>query len=163
MFKKLARVATFTVITALAAGTASASIFGPVNGSGWSIFGPVHGSGWGVNSAGLNGGEGWSIFGPVSGSGWTIECLFNCSGNFDLPAAVKSGVPVLVAKPHMPAMPSQLAGPALVAIHCTFSEDVMLLAKSVDDCEAAGGEVHEKVKAAPRRQIIRATELWSCK
>ncbi len=111
------------------------SIFGPVSGSGWSIFGPVHGSGW-------------SIFGPVNGSGWNIDCLFNCSGNFDLPTAVRSGVPVLVAKPPVAVMPARPAGPALVAVHCTFSEDVMLLAKSVDDCEAAGGEVDEALKAA---------------
>ena len=135
------------------------SIFGPVHGSGWSIFGPVHGSGWDINHDGVNdiggwsifgpvNGSGWSIFGPVNGSGWNIDCLFNCSGNFDLPTAVRSGVPVLVAKPPVAVMPARPAGPALVAVHCTFSEDVMLLAKSVDDCEAAGGEVDEALKAA---------------
>ncbi|MEE9389443.1 MAG: hypothetical protein V3U96_12630 [Paracoccaceae bacterium] len=134
-FMKTMAIAGLMSITVAA--SASASIFGPVNGSGWSIFGPVHGSGWGVSGSVQGGGfgaaqgQGWSIFGPVTGSGWSIFGPVNGSG--------------WGMHPHMMQQPQQ---PALVAIHCTFGEDTLMLAKSVDDCESAGGAVHADVKAA---------------
>lgn len=170
MFEKYTKAASLCAAILLSAGAANAdifnpgsggegwSIFGPVNGSGWSIFGPVHGSGWGVNNAnqaGLPGGEGWSIFGPVHGGGWTIMNPMHGASINPYPSwsifgpvygggwNMGHGVPVM-----MPPMPPRPQQPALVAIHCSFAGDLMLLAKSVDNCEAAGGEVHEAVKAA---------------
>ena len=152
------------------AGAAEASIFGPVYGTGWdinhdgkkdigdwSIFGPVSGTGWSI--FGPVSGTGWSIFGPVSGTGWNIDCLFNCSGNFGL-AAARAGAPVLVARPAAPSapmvmpmvmMPQMQMRPAgglpAGVVQCSFSDDVTLLAKSVSDCEAAGGEVQQSAAA----------------
>lgn len=143
MFEKYTKAASLCAAILLSAGAANAdifnpgsggegwSIFGPVNGSGWSIFGPVHGGGWTImnpmHGASINPYPSWSIFGPVYGGGWNMG----------------HGVPVM-----MPPMPPRPQQPALVAIHCSFAGDLMLLAKSVDNCEAAGGEVHEAVKAA---------------
>ncbi|HGG06018.1 MAG TPA: hypothetical protein ENK28_11210 [Aliiroseovarius sp.] len=130
------------------------SIFGPVNGSGWSIFGNVNGSGWGVGPAGPQGGNGWSIFGPVNGSGWSIFGPVNGSGwgVNQGPATAPRGIPVMIvplggmlaAQP----MPAQRQQPAFVAIHCTFGESTLLLAKSVEDCEDAGGNVSDAVRDA---------------
>ncbi len=143
------------------------SIFGPVNGSGfgvgnpgnpggngWSIYGNVNGSGWGVGPAGPQGGNGWSIFGPVNGSGWSIFGPVNGSGwgMGQGPSSAPRGIPVMI----MPlggmqatqAMPTQPQQPGFVAIHCTFGESTLLLAKSVEDCESAGGAVSDAVRDA---------------
>ena len=160
--KKMGKLLLAAIAAATVAGTAEASIFGPVSGSGWSIFGPVNGSGWDINHDGKKDIGDWSIFGPVNGSGWNIDCLFNCSGNFGLSAAARNGMPVLVARPShpmmvpvmVPVMVAPTGGPAMAGttqkrpVECTFSENVALLARSVDDCEAAGGDVAAAANAA---------------
>lgn len=139
------------------------SIFGPVHGSGWSIFGPVHGGGWGVTSpyGSAQPMPGWSIFGPVHGGGWGVTSPYGSAqpmpgwsifgpvhgGGWSIFGPVHGGGWGMgQPSPMMGGYPMQQ--PALVAIHCTFGESNMLLAKSVDDCEAAGGAVHEDVRAA---------------
>ncbi len=147
------------------------SIFGPVNGSGWdinhdgkddignwSIFGPVNGSGWDINHDGMPDIAGWSIFGPVNGSGWNIACLYNCSGNFGLQAPIRGGAPMVGGAPYMPGTPvfvpvvimpqmmpqtGPVGGLPAGVVQCSFSDEVTLLAKSVSDCETAGGEVQQ--------------------
>ena len=128
------------------------SIFGPVSGSGWSIFGPVHGSGWGVNPAQPGPGNGWSIFGPVNGSGWSIfGSVPNGFGVNSGPSGIPNinGIPVVIALPPSAAgLGTPAQQPRFVAIHCTFGQDVMLMAKSVEDCETAGGTVDPALKDA---------------
>ncbi len=135
------------------------SIFGPVNGSGWSIFGPVHGSGWDINHDGKDDIGNWSIFGPVNGSGWSVWGPVVNGVGWNV---VRSGAPMVVMPPSAPTTPVFVPvvmmpqmGPQTVpagglpagVVQCSFSDDVTLLAKSVSDCEAAGGEVQQS--AAP--------------
>jgi len=91
-----------------------------------------------------------SIAAPV-GSGWGLPTHF-CGIIIVKPGCKEppnpTGFSIFQTLPDSTAAAPEGEQPALVGIHCEFAGDIMMLAKTVSDCESAGGEVHPDLKAA---------------
>jgi len=88
-------------------------------------------------------GEGWGLpVDPFCGMKGFPKCLppipSPIPGGFSIFRDADSNEPDGAASPQ----------PALIGVHCSFAQNIIMLAKSVSDCESAGGQVDAAYKAA---------------